>query len=86
MAAAAAVAAAELELVDDEVLLLPPPLPSVRSAARAAACDPQFPLTLQANVELLLHVFSDGPHGSTTFKVRMPVIDCAQGGKHEGFW
>ena len=77
VAAAAAEAAAELELVG-EALLLPPPLPPVRSAARAAACDPQFPLTLQANVALLLQVFSDGPHGSTTCKVRMPVMDCVQ--------
>ena len=76
VAAAAAVAAAEL---DDEVLLLPPPLPPVRSAARAAACDPQFPLTLQANVTLLLQVFSDGPHGSMTLSMRMPVMDCVQG-------
>ena len=81
VAAAAAAAAAELELVDDEVPLLPPPLPPVRSAARAAACDPQFPLTLQANVTLLLQVFSDGPHGSKTCNIRMPVMDCAQEGK-----
>ena len=78
VAAAAAAAAAEFELVD-EVLLLPPPLPPVRSAARAAACDPQFPLTLHAYVALLLQVFSDGPHGSKTVNVRMPVMDCTKG-------
>ena len=77
---AVAAAAAEIELVD----VLPPPLPPVRSAARAAACDPQFPLTLQAYVALLLQVFSDGPHGSKTVNVRMPVMDCVHNNENFG--
>jgi len=80
VAAAAAAIAAELELVDMgavEVVALP--LPLDRSAAKAAASDPQLPLTLQANVALLSQVLSDGPHGSKTVSIRMPVTDCRKG-------
>ncbi len=62
VAAAAAAMAAELALEEVLVeveplllLLLPPP----RSAARPAAAEPQFPLTLQVRVEAL-HVRSAG--------------------------
>ena len=82
--AAAAVAMATALAPEDMVIaeeeLLPLPLPSLlpllpnSSAARFAASAPQFPLMLQANV-MLLHVFSDGPQGSYTVSVRMPVMD-----------
>ena len=80
VAAAAAAAAAELELV--KVVAAPlPSLPPESSAARAAACEPQFPLTLHANVALLPQVVSDGPHGSKTVSVRVPVTDWTVGAR-----
>ena len=72
VAAAAAAAAAELELVDMGAAEVPE-LTLPNSAANPAATDPQFPLILHENVALLLHVLSEGQHGSNTVSIRTAV-------------
>ena len=84
VAAAAAATAAEFAPADMdalELLVLPP----VRSAATAAASEPQYPLTLHGKGVLLLHVFSEGPHGSKTVNVRVAATDCMRG-PQDGRW